>query len=227
MQSPITRRNLLVRGAALGLGLVTARWTAAGQTARPTPAQPKGPFYAVSEPPDSDVDLTRVRGRAGIALGEPIAVAGVVRDARGAVLPEAWVEIWQACASGRYNHPGDRNPAPLDPDFQYWGRARTDARGAYRFLTVKPGPYPNGPGWMRPPHIHFRVVARALPSLTTQMYFEDEPLNESDRILRSLRREDRRRLTVPFENAPEGAREGRFDVVLGWPGEAGATPGTP
>src|SRR2546430_3692171 len=53
------------------------------------------------------------------------------------------VEIWQASASGRYTHPDDRNnAAPLDPNFQGWGKAVTDQEGHYLFKTILPGQYP-------------------------------------------------------------------------------------
>ena len=136
------------------------------------------------------------------------------------------VEIWQACASGRYDHPRDSNPASLDPNFQYWGRALTDAAGAYRFKSVKPGAYPFAPDWTRPPHVHFRVAAPGFPLLITQMYFEGEDLNARDRILQGLSLSQRRLVTAAFDPV-RGDRDrlaGRFDVVIGRPGAARVTP---
>jgi protocatechuate 3,4-dioxygenase beta subunit len=107
-------------------------------------------------------------------------------------LPGASVEIWQACANGRYNDSRDPNPAPRDPDFQGWGRVVTDDQGAFRFTTIKPGAYPTDPndptGWIRPPHIHFKVRAPGAPVLITQMYFAGEALNDRDEILLDVRR---------------------------------------
>ena len=59
----------------------------------------------------------------------------------------------------------------------------TDDQGVYRFKTIKPGPYAVSESWTRPPHIHFDVSGRN-GRVVTQMYFEDEPLNGPDRLLK-------------------------------------------
>ena len=48
------------------------------------------------------------------------------------------VEIWQANSVGRYAHPDDMNPVPLDPNFEGFGAVTTDADGRYQFKTIKP-----------------------------------------------------------------------------------------
>ncbi len=67
---------------------------------------------------------------------------GIVQDLSCRPVAGVNVEIWQACASGRYNNERDPNPAPLDPNFRYWGETFTDAAGAYEFKTILPGAYP-------------------------------------------------------------------------------------
>ncbi len=147
-----------------------------------TPAQTEGPFYPENTSGEDDTDLTQ-NGR---AKGEVIFVEGVVTDPACVPVAGALVEIWQACESGRYDHSGDPNTAPLDPDFQYWGRAVTDANGAYKFKTVLPGAYPAAPGWDRPPHIHFKIAKIGYTELITQLYFKGQKLNGQDRILRAI-----------------------------------------
>ena len=88
------------------------------------------------------------------------------------------VTIWQANTFGRYVH-NDPNPTRLDPHFVGCVGIRSDEDGVYRIKTAKPGAYPAGPDWMRPPHIHFEVHGR-FERLITQMYFPHEPLNTSD-----------------------------------------------
>jgi len=51
-------------------------------------------------------ELSLVNGKA--ALGERIIVHGGITDEDGRPVPRTIVEIWQANASGRYQHPGDR-----------------------------------------------------------------------------------------------------------------------
>ena len=154
----------------------------------PTPAQTAGPFYPAPRPLEQDMDLTLLAGHKERAQGQVIHLAGRVLDASGKPLRNATVEIWQANARGRYDHPRDINPAPLDPNFQGFGVQTTDAEGRYRFKTIKPGAYPMNPvnpDAVRPPHIHFDV-ARGKTHLVTQMYFPGERLNADDGIFRAL-----------------------------------------
>lgn len=225
MHRGLTRRSLLTGAGTAGVGLLLGR-PGVSDELLPTPRQIEGPFYPVAEQADKDVDLTQVQGHAQAARGTRLLLEGSVRTIEGAPVPGALVEIWQACATGRYNHPRDRNPAALDPDFQYWGRLAADASGGYRFKSIKPGAYPNTPDWKRPPHIHFRVIAPGFRSLTTQMYFEGEDLNARDRLLQNLAPAERRMLTVAFEAAPGGADQlaGRFDIVVGPEAQPGTTP---
>ena len=86
-------------------------------------------------------------------------VTGRVVDGDGRPVRNQLVEIWQANAAGRYIHQRDQHPAPLDPNFTGAGRCLTDADGSYRFITIKPGPYPwkNHLNAWRPAHIHFSL----------------------------------------------------------------------
>lgn len=163
------------------LGLVLAQ----DPTRLLTPEQVMGPFYPMMKPLDQDADLTRVRGKRGRAQGDPIHVMGRVLDRKGEPVRGARLEVWQANAAGRYDHPSDTNPARLDPNFQGYCAIKTDADGRYRFKSIKPGGYPIGPGVTRPPHIHFEVHGQR-DRLVTQMYFPGEPLNEKDDIFRRL-----------------------------------------
>ena len=97
-----------------------------------------------------------------------------MRGPDGAPRAGALVEVWQANAAVRYAHEGDAHDAPLDPNFTGAGCLLTDAEGAYRFTTVKPGAYPwkNHPNAWRPAHIHFSVFGRSFAErLVTQMYY--------------------------------------------------------
>jgi protocatechuate 3,4-dioxygenase beta subunit len=96
----------------------------------------------------------------------------------------AEIEIWQANAAGRYAHPDDTNPAPLDPNFQGFGAVTTGADGLYQFKTIKPLHYPAGTIGIRPAHVHFDVRGRR-DELVTQLYFEGDPYNEKDAFLQS------------------------------------------
>lgn len=157
---------------------------------RPTPEQPQGPFYPLTKPPHAGDDLTAVPGKPGKAQGQVIQLMGRVLDAKGKPLPGTQVEIWQANTFGRYTHPQDSNKAPLDPNFQGYGVLQTDTEGRYLFKTIKPGPYQVSADLTRTRHIHFSLTS-ASTRLITQMYFDGEPLNEVDFILRNtMHKED-------------------------------------
>jgi protocatechuate 3,4-dioxygenase beta subunit len=114
----------------------------------------------------------------------------------------------------------DQHPAPLDPNFTGAGRCVTDARGEFRFVTVKPGAYPwrNHENAWRPAHIHFSVFGPQLDSrLVTQMYFPGDPLIPLDPILGSVGDGGRPLLVARFDpgtTRPEWALGYRWDIVL-------------
>jgi protocatechuate 3,4-dioxygenase beta subunit len=184
-----------------------------------TPAQTEGPFYPPAPHAETDVDLTLLEGHTERAAGDTILVRGRVTDLAGEPLANARVDIWQTNHWGRYAHPGDRNPAPLDPNFQGIGIAHTDADGRYGFRTIRPAPYPlsaMGDSGMRPRHIHFKVTHENAGSLTTQMYFEGDPLIEDDIVMRGTPQELRHLLiTSAVEDEATGLPLHRFDIALG------------
>lgn len=152
----------------------------AAETLIPTPRQSEGPFYPRHFPLDADADLVQIAGRSGRAKGQVTYLSGTVVSESGAAIAGADVEIWQCDANGVYHYIGSL-PPDADPDFQGYGRARTDAAGAFRFRTIRPVPYPG-----RTPHIHVIVSGRGMPRLTTQLYVAGEPLNARDGLLNGI-----------------------------------------
>ena len=180
-----------------------------------TPPQILGPFYPVAERPDPAADLARPAGTAAEAGGQLIYVRGRVLSCSGKPVAHARIEIWQANAAGKYRHPSDTNPAPLDPNFRGFAQLTTDAAGRYAFRTIKPGGYPTAEGDIRPPHIHFAVDGR-LDRLVTQLYFAGEPENQTDRWLNSLPQPERLivALQAPPSHLETCACMAHFDIVL-------------
>ena len=183
-----------------------------------TVTEATGPQFLPAQFPPTP-DLSVVNGKA--ALGERIVVAGKVIDEDGRPVPNTIVEIWQANASGRYQHPGDQHDAPLDANFRGAGRVFTDAEGRYRFVSVKPGAYPwrNHPNAWRPAHIHFSLFGTGFAArLIAQMYFPGDPLLALDPVFNAVPDAAARdRMIAQFDielTEPEWALGYRFDFVL-------------
>jgi len=184
-----------------------------------TVSETTGPRFSAAIAGPQLVDLTRQGGRE--AQGQRILVAGRLVEEGGRPVRDSLVELWQCNAAGRYLHGKDQHDAPLDPNFTGLGRAMTNDRGEYRFLTILPGAYPwrNTHNAWRPRHIHFSVFGPAFATrLVTQMYFPGDPLLALDPIYNSVPDEAaRRRLVSDYEpelSEAEYALGYRFDIVL-------------
>ena len=174
-------------------------------------------FTPTRYPPIADIS----RDGTHEAMGERIIVHGRVVDEDNRPVPNTMVEIWQANAAGRYNHPGDTHDSPLDPNFRGEGRVFSDGDGWYQFVTIKPGAYPwrNHFNAWRPNHIHFSLFGPGFATrLITQMYFPGDPLLELDPVFHSVPDpQARARLIAAFDievTRPEWALGYRFDFVL-------------
>jgi protocatechuate 3,4-dioxygenase beta subunit len=185
----------------------------------PDDAELAAPCFGTSVVEAAEADLTRTQN--GEAIGERIVVAGRVLDGAGRPVRNQLVEIWQANSAGRYAHPGDQHPAPLDPNFTGIGRCLTGPDGSYRFTSMKAVPYPwrNHVNAWRPAHIHFSLFGTEFTQrLVTQLYFPADPLHDLDPIFRSvLDPNARARLIADYDHdltEPEWATGYRWDIVL-------------
>jgi protocatechuate 3,4-dioxygenase alpha subunit len=174
-----------------------------------TPSQTAGPFFHSGLLRDPLNTLTTEQTR-----GERIRLEGYVYDGDRTGVSDALVEIWQANAAGRYRHPADLRPVPLDPAFVGFGRAGTDEHGFYEFESIKPGPVPFDPHKTQAPHIGVCVSARGLlDHLRTRVYFDDEHANRDDPVL-ALVPEPRRPTLLARRRTVEGQTVYRFDIIL-------------
>ncbi|MSP38720.1 MAG: protocatechuate 3,4-dioxygenase subunit alpha [Deltaproteobacteria bacterium] len=180
-----------------------------------TPSQTVGPFYAIG--------LTRQPMNvmtADSTPGERIRIEGQVFDGDGVVIPDVMVEIWQANTYGRYNHPDDKQEKPLDPTFTGWGRSGTDEKCFYSFETIKPGSVPGNDESVQAPHVNVVVFARGmLVHAYTRVYFADEPANDSDAVLNSIKNKQRRQTLIAVPGMENGKTVYRFDIRLQGDGE--------
>jgi protocatechuate 3,4-dioxygenase alpha subunit len=72
--------------------------------------QTVGPYFSLGMMREKGDNVLVTAGTAG----EHVRIEGYVYDGRGDPLFNVLLEIWQANAHGRYNHPRDQRPLPLD-----------------------------------------------------------------------------------------------------------------
>jgi protocatechuate 3,4-dioxygenase alpha subunit len=174
----------------------------------PTPSQTVGPFYSLGTTWLHATDLAK-----SATAGERITISGTVTDGDGKPVPDAFLEVWQANAHGKYPHPDDPQDKPVDAGFTGFGRVPTDKDGKFRFVTIKPGPVPGLGNSLQAPHILVAVFMRGmLRHAYTRIYFSDEAANASDPVL-GLVEDAARRKTLIAERAP-GKPDYRWDVVM-------------
>jgi catechol 1,2-dioxygenase len=134
--------------------------------------------------------------------GEPLIVSGTVRTTTGVPQPGAALEIWQIDANNVYSGMDSSDFEPLNipndstgiPANNLRARVIADSDGRYEFRTVMPGTETFGLSTegplatltqalqlegVRPLHIHAMVSADGCLPLTTQIYFDGDPLVES------------------------------------------------
>ena len=173
------------------------------------PSQTIGPFFHFSLTANKTLGcMTRPE-----TMGERIRLRFRMLDGYGFPIPDGMLEIWQADAAGKYDHPMDTQEQPPDPAFCGFGRLGTDADGVCTFDTVIPGPVPDGRGGCQASHLNLTVFARGLLGrLCTRVYFEGDPALDEDPVLALVPEERRRTLLARRDPAQPG--QWSFDIHL-------------
>jgi len=200
-ENEINRRQFLAASLIAALGMVRH---ASGASCPTTQDNPSGPFYIPGAPFQSQLAPGNLPGERLRIEGRVLA-AGSCEPLAGAV-----VDVWHASTGGFYY--GLEATRPLKPEeYLLRGRIRTGADGRYSFDTILPGNYRVSETWVRPRHIHYTVSHPSCRSLTTQLYFEGDPQNASDPMVKSA-------LIIPLRRTPgkggAAAFEGIFDIAL-------------
>jgi protocatechuate 3,4-dioxygenase beta subunit len=122
----------------------------------------EGPFYKSGAP---------VRNALAVPSdhGERLFLSGRVLSAACTPIAGARLEFWHANAGGTYDLDG----------MQFRATQATSADGEWTLSTVVPGRYRNG-AQLRPAHVHAKVHVPGRPTLTTQLYFDNDPENAHD-----------------------------------------------
>jgi protocatechuate 3,4-dioxygenase alpha subunit len=172
------------------------------------PGQTVGPFFHFGLTLNTALGcLTKAE-----AKGERIRIRFRLLDGDEQPVPDGMIELWQADASGKYNHPADTQEKEPDPAFCGFGRLATDAEGTCVFDTIRPGPVPDGRGGCQASHINISVFARGLLGrLCTRLYFDGDLLLAGDPVL-ALAPVHRRQTLIARREAASGIWS--FDIHL-------------
>ena len=144
------------------------------------------------------------------SAGEPMVLSGTVFGPQGRPAAGVIVYAYHTDARGIYPAPNGQNGAARRHG-RLRGWARSDAQGGYRFLTVRPGSYPNR---RIPAHVHLHVIE---PGRATywidDVNFEDDPyLTDAERA--RLQRRGGGGVARASRDAA-GVWQVRRDIVLG------------
>lgn len=175
----------------------------------PTPSQTVGPYFSIG--------LTEKYSKRCIAgkqaRGERLCLTVRVLDGDGTPINDSLIEVWQADASGKYNHPEDPQPQAADPGCDGFGRMGTDEDGCCQFDTIKPGRVPGPGNTLQAPHLNVALFARGmLKQFYTRIYFGGDDANQIDPVLALVPAE--RRETLMAKPDPAKPRFWRFDIHL-------------
>jgi virginiamycin B lyase len=151
----------------------------------PTASNAEGPYYKSGAPERTALVESGMAGTRLLLTGQVLTTD--CKPVAGALL-----DFWQADGQGEYDNVG----------YTLRGRQFADDMGRYRLETIMPGRYPG-----RPPHIHVKVNAPGGPVLTTQIYFEGQPGNQSDALISPS-------LIVSLRDTSDGGKAATFNFVL-------------
>ncbi|QDU80987.1 Protocatechuate 3,4-dioxygenase alpha chain [Polystyrenella longa] len=215
-QYAFSRRHLLKGGVALGAAFFTTPGLFAEELMK-TPRMTKGPFYPDHLPLDQDNDLIIMNDSTTPAVGDITHLTGKILLPNSEPAKNVTIEIWQCDANAVYLHSADssRKKEQQDQHFQGYGRFETNAKGEYRFRTIKPVPYPGRPA----PHIHYIVKKGDQELLTSQIFMSSFKGNQQDGVYRRAGSADQQKLVeTEFKAIPDskmGEYAAKFDIVLG------------
>jgi protocatechuate 3,4-dioxygenase beta subunit len=166
----VTRRDVLrVSLTAIAGALGAGRVLAQGLGQFTTPTVPCGDV----KPTLSAADESTFRAGAPLKpslvepgmTGERLVLTGTVSGIVCGAIKGARVDFWQTDAQGAYDAKG----------FRFRGHVLSDAQGVYRIETILPSAYAK-----RARHLNAKVQAAGKPTLVTQLFIADDPLNAKD-----------------------------------------------
>lgn len=179
-----SHNEVMLMCGALGVSNLVCLLNNGANGTQPTQANNLGPFWREGSPAVANGgSLLR-----SATPGDPLFFNGQVRDAQGAPVAGAEVDVWHSSPIGLYE-----NQDTAQAEMNLRGKFITDAQGRFSFRSVKPGAYPvpvDGPtgdllkaqrrhNW-RPAHLHFLIFKPGYKTIASQVYSNDDQYLETD-----------------------------------------------
>jgi catechol 1,2-dioxygenase len=179
-----SHNEVMLMCGALGVSNLVCLLNNGANGTQPTQANNLGPFWREGSPAVANGgSLLR-----SATPGDPLFFNGQVRDAQGAPVAGAEVDVWHSSPIGLYE-----NQDTAQAEMNLRGKFVTDAQGRFSFRSVKPGAYPvpvDGPtgdllkaqrrhNW-RPAHLHFLIFKPGYKTIASQVYSNDDQYLETD-----------------------------------------------
>ena len=184
-KSDASHNEVVLMAGSLGVSSLVCLLNNGNKGQTETSASMLGPFWRLNSPvTENGGSIVR-----SPTPGPVLFVNAQVKDADGAPIAGAEVDVWHSSPEGFYE-----NQDHKQADMNLRGKFATDADGKFWFRSIKPAGYPipvdgpvgelvravRRPHNMRPAHIHFLIFKQGFKTLISQVYSNDDPYLETD-----------------------------------------------
>ena len=168
--SPISRKEFIIKSSIVAGSAILIPKIVLGQECYLTTDDILGPYFVEGAPVRTVIAHSD-------EPGERLFVSGrILQNHCESPISGAMVEVWHANDAGCYSINLDCTTGnPENDDYNLRGKMFSNESGHYAFETILPGYYAG-----RPRHIHIKITTPNEEVLISQIYFEGDPLCETD-----------------------------------------------
>ena len=168
--SPISRKEFIIKSSILAGATILIPRIVLGQECYLTTDDILGPYFVEGAPIRTIIAHSDEPGQRLFVSGR------ILQDDCETPISGAMVEVWHANDAGCYSINLDCTTGnPENDDYNLRGKMFSNESGHYAFETILPGYYAS-----RPKHIHIKITTPNQEVLISQIYFEGDPLCETD-----------------------------------------------
>ena len=194
----ISRSEFIVKGGVLAGSTVLLPTLVLGQDCNLTSDDILGPYFVEGAPIRTVIAHSDEPGQRLFVSGR------ILQNDCETPISGAMLEVWHANDAGCYSINLDCNTGnPEDDEYNLRGKMFSNANGQYAFETILPGNYAS-----RPLHIHIKITTPDGEVLVSQIYFDNDPLCESDPWCQDA---EERILSL---NEDSSGLNGQLDIVM-------------